>query len=156
MKASAAATKYVPAGSIQWRTTPVLLPPRNDKGYTRADSEAHMNNAELSVSARLYKGAMRVAFLDRADEPIELNSLQIGDVHILNLPGESMIEFQLYAQRMMPKAFVAVAAYGDCSTGYICTAKAFEEGGYEPTDSVVAPRSEELLKKAIRQLLGVE
>lgn len=156
MKASAASTKYLPAGPIEWRTTSVLLPPRTDKGYTRADSEAHMNNAKASTSSRLYAGAMRVAFLDRAQRPFELSSLRIGRMHILNLPGEAMIEFQLYAQRIMPKDFVAVAAYGDCSTGYICTAKAFEEGGYEPTDSVVAPRSEEVLKKAIRQLLGIE
>ncbi len=156
MKASAAATKFVPAGPIRWRTTPLFLPPRTYKGYTRADSLANMENAKMSTAGRLYGGAMRLAFLDRVKEPIELSSLQMGRVHILNLPAESMVEFQLYAQRIMPNDFVAVAAYGDCSPGYICTAKAFDEGGYEPTDSVVAPESEEVLNKAIRQLLGKE
>jgi hypothetical protein len=97
---------------------------------------------------------MRLAFLDRAAEPIELNSLQMGQTFVLHLPGESMVEFQLYAQRIMPGQFVAVAAYGDCSPGYICTAQAFVEGGYEPTDSVVAPESEQVLKQAIQQLLS--
>ena len=99
---------------------------------------------------------MWLAFSERIEEPIELSALGIGPARILHLPGESMIEFQLYAQRIMPDAFVAVAAYGDCGPGYICTEKAFEEGGYEPTDSLVAPESEALLKAAIRQLLGVE
>ena len=47
--------------------------------------------------------------------------------------------------------FVAVAAYTDLGPGYICTDKAFEEGGYEPTDTGVGPGSEPLLKAAIRQ-----
>jgi len=51
---------------------------------------------------------------------------------------------------------MAEAAYGDCGPGYICTEKAFDEGGYEPTDSLVAPQSESLVKTAIRQLLGLE
>jgi hypothetical protein len=154
MKAAAAATAYAPAEPIRWRTALVVLPPRTDKGYSRADSLARMNDATLATSARLYAGAMRVAFLDRASVPIELNSLQVGRTFVLHLPGESMVEFQLYAQRMMPGQFVAVAAYGDCSPGYVCTKQAFEEGGYEPTDSMVAPESEQVLKQAIHRLLG--
>jgi hypothetical protein len=88
--------------------------------------------------------------------PIELCSLQIGPVHVLHLPGEPMVHFQLYAQELMPDEFVAVAGYGDGSPGYICTEKAFDEGGYEPRASRVAPQSEALVKKAIRQLLGLQ
>jgi len=156
MKASIASTRFVPAGPIQWRTCPLLLTPRSDQGYTMAEYTAKMKNPKVGASERIYSGAMPVAFLQRSKQPIELSSLQMGDVHILNLPGESMIEFQLYAQRLMPKKFVAVAAYGDCATGYICTEKAFEEGGYEPTDSLVVPQSEAVLKAAIRKLLGTE
>jgi hypothetical protein len=50
--------------------------------------------------------------------------------------------------------FVAVAAYGDLGPGYICTNKAFEEGGYELTDTGVGPGSEPLMKAAILKLLG--
>ena len=49
---------------------------------------------------------------------------------------------------------MAVAAYTDLGPGYICTDKAFEEGGYEPTDTAVGPGSEPLLKTAIVRLLG--
>lgn len=156
MKASVASTRLEPASGIEWRTAPVIFPLRTDPGYTVPDSRKTMANAQASPSARMYRGAMRVAFADRIDEPIELSSLAIGPVRILHLPGETMVDFQLYAQRIMPDGFVAVAAYGDCGPGYICTEKAFEEGGYEPTDSLVVPRSESILKTAIRQLLGVE
>jgi hypothetical protein len=154
LEASAAATRFVPAERIEWRTVPVVLPLRTDPGYTPADSRAYMLNAQIEPSTRIYRGAMRIAFARRIDEPIELSALAIGPVRILHLPGEAMVEFQLYAQRLVPDEFVAVAAYGDCGPGYVCTERAFEEGGYEPTDSMVAPASERVLKAAIRQLLG--
>ena len=96
---------------------------------------------------------MRVAFAQRSKRPIELSALAIGPVRIVHLPGEAMIDFQLFAQSLLPQQFVAVAAYGDCGPAYICTERAFTEGGYEPTDSLVAPRSESVLKAAIRELL---
>jgi len=50
--------------------------------------------------------------------------------------------------------FVAVAAYGDYGPGYIGTAKAYEEGGYETGEaSAVAPEAEAVLMTAIRKLL---
>jgi hypothetical protein len=49
-----------------------------------------------------------------------------------------------------------VAAYTDLGPGYICTDKAFEEGGYEPTDTAVGPGSESRLKTAILKLLGAK
>jgi hypothetical protein len=77
-------------------------------------------------------------------------------IHIVHLPGEPMLEFQLYAQRQRPEAFIAVAGYGDGCTTYICTDQAFAEGAYEPRAAAVARGSEEILKTAIRQLLGLE
>ena len=55
-----------------------------------------------------------MAFLERSEQPIELSSLEIGGVHIVHLPGEPMIGFQLFAQGLKPADFVAVAGYGDC------------------------------------------
>ena len=155
MEASIASTRLAPVGPVRWRTVPLVLPLRTDAGFSLADSRAIMEDSKIPAGTRIYRGAMRLAFIQRIKEPFELSSLQIGDVHILHLPGEAMVEFQLFAQRLMPDAFVATAAYGDCSTGYICTDRAIEEGGYEPTDSMVATGSEARLKNAIRQLLGL-
>jgi hypothetical protein len=49
---------------------------------------------------------------------------------------------------------VAVAGYGDGGPGYLCTEASYPEGGYEPTASLVVPKSETIVKKAIGQLLG--
>jgi len=155
MEAAVAATRFVPAKRIQWRTHDLVLPPRNDAGYTVAENRRTMANTKAGAVARV-RAAARVAFAQRSKRPIELSVLQIGDVHLLHLPGECMVEFQLFAQQLLPDAFTAVAAYGDLGTGYICTEQAFSEGGYEPTASRVAPQSEALLKTAIQQLLRVD
>lgn len=156
MKESVSHTKYEPVRSLQWRTVPVTLPLRDDPGFTVEDRRARMANPNASPSARIYNGAMRVVAAQRADIPYELSALQINDVYILHLPGECMVEFQLFAQKQRPDAFVAVAAYGDCAPGYICTEAAFTEGGYEPRDAGVGPQSEAIVKKAIRRLLALE
>jgi len=154
MREAIAATDFQPAVSIQWRTVPLRLLPRTDPGYTETDYRSRMTNPRLDPAVRIYRGAMPLVFLARQETPIVLSSLSIANVHILHLPGESMIDYQLFAQRLRPAGFVAVAAYGDCGCGYICTEKAFEEGGYEPTDSFVVPESEVTLRAGIRKLLG--
>jgi hypothetical protein len=154
MEAAIAATKFVPAGTIQWRTCNVLLPPRTDAGFSKADALTLAKNPDVRLVTRLYQGAVRYAFHQRSEQPIELTSLQIGNMHIVHLPGEPLVDFQLYAQSVKPDDFVAVAGYGNCGTGYICPEKAYQEGGYEPTDSNVKPESEGIIKKAIESLLG--
>lgn len=156
MRAAIAATRYQPVRSVQWRAVPVRLPLRTDPGFTVDDARARMLNGDLAASARIYNGAMRIVAARRSHVPYRLSAIQINDAYIVHLPGECMVEFQLYAQSLRPNGFVAVAAYGDCAPGYICTAKAFAEGGYEPRDAGVGPASEDVMKKAIRQLLGVE
>ncbi len=156
MQASVAATKLVPAGPIHWRTYPLLMPPRTDKGFTLSESLARLKAPLPWPPARVYYGACNVAFLRRSQQPIVLSSLEIGGVHIVHLPGEPMVCFQRFAQDLRPGAFVAVAGYGDGAPGYLCPARAYDEGGYEPTASRVKPESEALVKKAIAALLGAE
>src|SRR5262249_48693611 len=70
--------------------------------------------------------------------------------------GEAFIEYQLAAQQMRPDAAVHVAAYGDDGPGYIPTARAYLEGGYEPTVALSGPDSEAILLKSMRKLLKAE
>ena len=156
MEAAIAATQLVPVQRLGWRTVPLVLPARTDPAFSEAASRAKMLNPKAGYGARTYGGALRVAFHQRSKKPFDLSALEIGPATILNLPGEAMVEFQLYAQQLAPKRFVAVAAYGDCAPGYICPASAYTEGGYEPTDSLVSPQAEAALKGAIRQLLEAE
>jgi len=154
MEASIASTRFAPARQLKWRTVPLVLPLRADPGYTVADFRRRLEDPKGNPGSRVYLGAMALAFAERIQRPLELSSLEIGKVHILHLPGEPLLEFQMYAQHLKPQHFVAVAGYGDCGPGYICPDRAYDEGGYEPTDTNVGRGSEALLKKAIRQLLG--
>jgi hypothetical protein len=154
MLASIAQTKFTPAQSAVWRTDSLTLPLRAAKDAVTAQSRAWLENPAQADNLRVYEGAMRLAFVERLGRPITVSSLQLGEVHILHLPGEPMVEFQFFAQRAEPRGFVAVAGYGDCGPAYLCTDKAITEGGYEPSATNVGPGTEALLKNAIQALLG--
>jgi hypothetical protein len=59
-------------------------------------------------------------------------------------------------QELRPDAFVCVAGYGDGGPGYIPTAAAYFEGGYETTVALSGPGSEALLNQAMARLLKRE
>lgn len=104
------------------------------------------------------EGATRLAWLRRCRDGhrIDVTALRLGQIHLLHLPGELFVEYQLAAKALRPDRFVAMAAYGDYAPWYIGTARAYEEGGYEtePRSSNVAPEVEEVLMGAIRKLLN--
>ena len=154
MRAAIADTQYAPAEHLVWRTQTLVLPLRASRDEVTSQSRAWLDNPAQPDGLRVYEGAMRIAFVERIDRPIQVSSLQVGTVHILHLPGEPMLEFQLFAQQARPGDFVAVAGYGDCGCAYICTDKAIAEGGYEPSASNVGKGSEAILKQAILALLG--
>ena len=155
MQASVAATRLTPVNEIQWRVVPMLLDPRTDGSHDPTKNRVTMKNAERDPNARS-QAASRLLQFERLKRPIELASFELGPASVIHLPGEPMIEFQKYAQRVAPEKFVAVAGYGLGTPGYICPQSAFEEGGYEPSASAVVPESEKRMKTAIRQMLGVE
>jgi len=83
-----------------------------------------------------------------------LYRLSLGsDIHILSLPGEMCVEYQLYAQSLVPEKFLACAAYGNGTYHYIPTAAMFKEGGYEPGAGITTPAVEARLKNAISEIL---
>lgn len=153
MAASAAATQLAPAPEIAWKNVPLTLLPREDGGYNETETRAKMQKTDGVWSQRI-DAAMVLAWRARAEKPFDLTSLHMGDVCMLHLPGEAMIDFQLYAQSLAPAKFVAVAAYADCAPAYICPEKSFPEGGYEPSASHTTPESEGRLRAAIRELLS--
>jgi hypothetical protein len=133
-----------------WRTIPVTLPPLepNEPALQAILCDASRSSKDRS------RAALQIAYLRRLREPIPFTCLSLGDrVKVVHLPGEPFIEYQLFAQEQARDCFVAVAGYGDCGPGYVCLERSFAEGGYEPTDSFVAPRSESIMRQAIAALL---
>ena len=76
-------------------------------------------------------------------------------VHFLSFAfGEIFVDYQLYAQSLIPEHFLATAAFGNGVYWYIPTKEAFQEnGGYETSDlaCVVTPEIDGFLREALRK-----
>lgn len=152
MEESAAKVKYEPAGDITCRRFPLKWTPRNDAGHTDAELEAVINDAGKDANVRSI-AAIELLWRKSTANPLMLSSLHMNDICILHLPGEPSIEFQLYAQRLRPGKFTAVAGYADCGVGYVCMERFFKEGAYEPSATNAAPETEAAFKEAIENLI---
>lgn len=141
------------AEQINWRVEPVALP-----------LATHLN--EVALRSNLLANALsgpighveNLAWFLRcqAGHKVDLGCLSVGPARVLFMPGELFVEYQLAAKGMRPDLRVAMAAYGDYGPGYIGTAAAYAEGGYEtnPRSSQVAPEIEAVLMNGMRKLLG--
>jgi len=151
MKRAWEKTKRFPisTGQVQWAVEPVSLPPAK---YLNKLQDKNLPPDSLLVKCY----AARLAWLRRcqAGKNINLGCLYLGKIRILHLPGEPFVEYQLAAKAERKDLFVAVAGYGDYGPGYIGTAIAYEQGGYETSHvSNVSPEAENMLMAAIRKLL---
>ncbi len=149
-------TKETSNLTCDWRSLAVSLP--------RA---THLNQKELEAAvasdttpfALRVHSAEKLAFLQRSEAGVQtpVGRLKIGNNHILFMPGELFVEYQLAAQHMLPESNVFMAAYGEYGPFYIGTRVAYPQGGYETSEGAtnVAPESEAVLLAAMRELLNV-
>ncbi len=133
MQAAFEATRKTPidAAGVTWRVTAVALPV--SKAYSNLkELQALVADEKLKVPDRL-RAARNLAWAQRCarGDKIDLACLKVGPAYVLHMPGELFIEYQLAAQKMCPDAAVMMAAYGDYGPGYIGTAIAYTQGGYE-------------------------
>jgi hypothetical protein len=141
------------ADGVQWRVEKVALSPAAHLDEVRLRADV----AKISDPVVSHGAADDLAWLTRCRQghQIELAMLSLGNIRVLHMPGELFVEYQLAAQQMRSDLNVAMAAYGDYGPGYIGTARAYDEGGYEtsPRASRVAPAVETALLDAMRKLL---
>lgn len=153
MVAAWEATKTRPMTGVTVRVEPVKLPPRKEASFGEEESKKTLAD-ETQTKAKRNNAALQLAWLLRKETPIDIVSLDFGEqLATLHMPGEPFVEFQLAALKMRPKGVVCVAGYGDGGPGYIPTAPAYLQAGYEPTVALCAPESEEILLKAIAKVL---
>ncbi len=85
---------------------------------------------------------------------VDVQVLQVGNVFLVGLPGESFTEYALAIKRHAPrKTFVISLVNGELQ-GYIVTPEAATTGGYEATNAVFAPASGQILEKTVLKLMG--
>lgn len=142
----------VTAGAVGWAVEPLSLPLSNNL----PDMKTVMKTNDPVFLAN---NMSKLVWLQRCKDgkKLDVRCLTLGSARILFLPGEPFIEYQLAAKAARPDLFVAVAAYGDYAPGYICTAIAYKQGGYEsgPASGVTA-EVENVLMAAITKLLKGE
>ncbi len=156
MKLAWEKTKRVPvtAADVEWRIEPVSFP-LSHRLKNLTDIEKVLLD-EKAIPRERARAARDIAYAKRVSsgQTIDLTSLRIGPAVMLDLPGESFIEYQLAAQQMRPDRFVCTAAYGDYGPGYIGTTIAYSQGGYETSlVSRTAPEVESVYLAAIEKLL---
>ncbi len=150
------ATKKVAVKGWSWRIEPIVLPPRTEASFGEEISTRDLNDPK-QTKARRNNAAYQLAWIKRKTTPIEITSLAFGDaIATLHLPGEPFIEFQLAAQKLRKDSSIFVAGYGDGGPGYIPTADAYLQAGYEPTVALASPAAEAILLRAIAKVLTVE
>ena len=146
--------KPLTTADIGWESVPVVLPAREGLGVEKLVEEVR-GKPDRGTFAPIDA----LAFATRAQEKhaIDVTCLKVGSARMLHLPGELFVEYQLAARQMRPDLDVFMAAYGDYGPGYIGTAGAYAQGGYEvlPTSSFVGPEAEAPLLEAIGELLEV-
>ena len=85
--------------------------------------------------------------------PGEVQLTAIGDVIFAAWPGEAFVEFALELMRQSPRTYIITCANGELQ-GYIVTADAVAQGGYEASNAIFqSPDSGDLLVQASLKLI---
>jgi neutral ceramidase len=94
-------------------------------------------------------------------QPFEVQVLRIGEVAMVGLPGEVFVEYQQQIKAGSPFAHTLVFGYANGDIGYVPTAAAFPEGGYEVEgairyygETMLTPECERLVVEAARDMLA--
>lgn len=143
-----------PLERVRLKTAELRLEPRASKGFSVEEMTETVRGGGKPFAQCL--AAMGLSWRRRCAEgrPIEMPCIDLGPARILLLPGESYVEYQLWAQAARPDLFVCTLGYGECATGYIPTEKAVAENDTNLGDWCwVAPGAEPRMRAAIKEAL---
>ena len=76
---------------------------------------------------------------------IWIQTIKIGNIIFQGLPLEPFMEFSNKIKSLNPDKKIFWSGYTNGWLGYLPTAKAYEEGGYETRNTPLSPESEELI-----------
>ncbi len=117
----------------------VAEPPRTDVDFTLERVRAEK--------------VMQVKKRHGEDAPAEIQVLTVGPVAFVAIPGEYFVELGMRIQKESPFPYTFIVELANDDLGYIPTRRGFEEGGYEPTSTVLAPGSGEAIADKAIELL---
>lgn len=85
---------------------------------------------------------------------IRLSAMKVGNMVFAGISGEVMTEIGMEIKAKSPYTGTIVATHCNGSSGYICTDKAFGEGGYEVQVTRLMPGAEEKIVHELSQLIS--
>ena len=108
--------------------------------------EARTTTIEIPLKEDLADNRIVDAEADQGPLKTEIQVLRLGDIYVLGLPGEVLVELGLEIKKRSPVERLIVASLANDVIGYVCHAAAYDEGGYESTDGTnLAPGAGELI-----------
>ena len=157
------ATERRPIDRFDVRSIHLDLPLRSSAGFTQEDQQHELRDPALPTSTRAL-AATGLSWWKRHDEGkrLDIPVVDFGSARLLLLPGETFVQYQLWAQQMRPDLFVLAVGYGDCAPGYIPTRQAGADGFDRRRRSIKTwmwadpERSEEAMLAAIAETMEVE
>jgi len=85
----------------------------------------------------------------------EIQVLRLGDVYILGLPGEVLVEVGREIRKNAGIEKLLIATVTNDAIGYVCHSRAYDEGGYEPESGAsLAQGAGEIMVRESLALLG--
>ena len=94
---------------------------------------------------------------DKTQEYIktEIQVLRLGDIYILGLPGEILVEVGLEIKKKAGLENLFIVTLSNDTIGYVCHSGAYEEGGYEPdSGSNLAKGAGEIMIRQALELIN--
>lgn len=140
---------------LAFRSVPLPLKMNDDGDFAEAAQKRLLQDKAQRFQKHSLS-AMGLGWRRRAAQgyTIQLPVVDFGSALLALAPGETFVQYQLWAQQMRPDAFVMMLGYGECAPGYIPTRKAVAEGWKEDTWSWAHPEaSEEIMLAALEATL---
>jgi len=88
------------------------------------------------------------------DVEINLTTFRIGHLVLAGISGELMNEIGIEIKKQSPFSNTVIMTHCNGSSGYICTDKAFTEGGYEIKVTRLMPGAEVALSSELLQMIN--
>jgi hypothetical protein len=126
--------------------------------FTRPCSDVKISALKQPVSLPLKKDLPPERKLsvgkDSEIQDTEIQVLRIGDVYIVGLPGEVLVEIGLEIKAKAGVENLFVVSIANDAVGYVCPRAAYKEGGYEPGDGTnLAPGAGEIITEQALKLI---
>ena len=101
---------------------------------TRADVTLSAACKEITLPTKKPASSATDASAGDLPDPVttQVQILRIGDIYVLGLPGEVLVEVGLEIKERAGLTNLFIVTLANDAVGYVCHAAAYDEGGYEP------------------------